>query len=820
MTLRAKIVIIGGVALALLIVAAYFVVRTISMASFAEIETRTTEDSISRALEAMRQEVDSVDTVARDLARRPSSSDALIGRGTAFGPGSMDATALVDWQVDYVLFLNPRGEVVEAVGPGGGGSESNVPRDVRALATGPDSVLWGGGGRAGAEGLVSLASGAVAFSARPVRPTGPGDSGLVVVLRKLDASHVAALGRTLRLRLEVFPGLSAALPGEVKSMRDWLYSKGAETSQSATSDNQMLGYGLVLGPGGVPAAVVRVTLSREVEQQGRIMVGYFLAGIIAVGLAIGGVGYVVLDRQVVSRVDRLSREVRAVEASSDAMQRIDLPGTDELSGLSDDINRMLAALDKAQWELNTAQTELESRVQERTGELGRANERLIAEIDDRRAAEESLAFAATHDHLTGLYNRARFEEELELQLAQCRRTGTGGAVLWLDLDHFKEINDSLGHAAGDAVLRAMAERLSQAIRGDSIVARLGGDEFAILVPYVDRARVGPVSVRVLNIIDGEPFLIEDHLLHVSASLGVVLYPDHGTTSLDLLARADLAMYVAKDEGRDRSCMYHDDGRWHEELRARLAWAERIQYALDNDAFEVWAQPIVGLADGGGTRFELLIRMREEDGSIVPPAKFLPVAERLGSIREIDRWMVGQAIDLLAEEKARGRDTRLDVNLSGRSFTDRKLLPLIEERLQATGVDPARLGIEITETAAILDLNKAREFIDRLRQIGCRFSLDDFGSGFSSFAYLRQLPIEALKIDGSFIKDIPRNTQDQHMVRAMVELARALGVSTVAEFVQDDETVAMLRSYGIDFAQGYHVSRPAPVREMLDSQFAL
>jgi diguanylate cyclase (GGDEF)-like protein len=540
---------------------------------------------------------------------------------------------------------------------------------------------------------------------------------------------------------------------------------------------------------------------------------YLLLALVAGGVAFVGISFVRLDRSILARLSKLSADVRTVGASVDTAAQVELDGDDELSSLARDINGMLQSIDQARRELDAILGGLEDTVAERTAELAHANEQLKAEIDERKGAEARLAHMASHDHLTGLHNRARFEEELELQLAHAERTGHGGAVLWLDLDHFKEINDSLGHFAGDEVLRLLSKRLQAQVRGDTLIARLGGDEFAFLLPDVDREGAEQVSDRLRQSIHDKPFLAAGHTLHMSASIGVVLYPDHGKLAEDLLSIADLAMYQAKEQGRDRVCVYDPALEGHAELRDRLTWAERIEDALLRDRFELWAQQISSFAHPDKMRYELLIRMRDDADEIIGPASFLPVAERLGSIRAIDRWVVAKAIDLLAREAAAGHDTWVDVNVSGRSFADPDLLPLIERKLMETGVDAGRLGIEITETAAILDLGKAREFVDRLNVVGCRFALDDFGSGFSSLAYLRELPIHCLKIDGSYITKLCSNAQDQHMVKAIVELAKGLGVSTVAEFVEDGETLGLLESYGVDFGQGYFIHRPSPLSEV-------
>jgi len=296
-------------------------------------------------------------------------------------------------------------------------------------------------------------------------------------------------------------------------------------------------------------------------------------------------------------------------------------------------------------------------------------------------------------------------------------------------------------------------------------------------------------------------------------MGIVLFPSHATTVEELLARADLAMYYAKEQGRNQ-CRVHDPGDgWEADQKARLDWTERIDRALAEDRLLAYVQPVVRLSDGSVDRYELLLRMKADDGQILPPSDFMPLAERTGRIREIDRWVVRRAIGLISENASAISPFRLDVNLSGRAFSDPELLTLIRSEIARCGTDPELFGVEITETAAVTDMGKAREFINALRDIGCRVALDDFGSGFSSFYYLKNLPIDTLKIDGSFVQQLCMNTEDRHVVRAMVELSRGFGISCTAEWVEDEKTLELLREYGVTYAQGFHIAHPFPVTEI-------
>lgn len=438
----------------------------------------------------------------------------------------------------------------------------------------------------------------------------------------------------------------------------------------------------------------------------------------------------------------------------------------------------------------------------------------IRDIRERKDFEARLVHLASHDALTGLFNRRRFEEEVAHQLAQAQRFGTRGALLFLDLDNFKRVNDSLGHRAGDELLCSVAGLLRESLREADVVARLGGDEFAVFLSQADGARAEAAAEQLLQAARGHTHLVGEQVVGTTLSIGIALVPDHGTTVEELLVRADLAMYEAKDSGRNGVCVYAPDRGWEVQLGSRFAWEQRIRDALAQGRFVLHAQPIQQMHLRGIDHYEVLLRMVSEDGELILPGAFLDVAERSGLIRAIDRWVVRQAIHLIAAQRRAHRDVCLEVNLSGKSLGDGELLALIERELAVTGVDPANLVLEITETAAITELTKARKFIDRLKGLGCRFALDDFGVGFSSFSHLKHLPVDYLKLDGSFIRDLAHDSVDQQLVKAMVAVAHGLGKQTIAEFVGDAETVALLREYGVDYAQGYYVGRPGPVAEIL------
>ena len=435
------------------------------------------------------------------------------------------------------------------------------------------------------------------------------------------------------------------------------------------------------------------------------------------------------------------------------------------------------------------------------------------DISERKRFEAQIMYMLNRDPLTNLLNRRRFHEELEGWLAQARRFGIKVVLLFLDLDNFKYINDSFGHQIGDKLLVTIADVFRARVRKTDILARLGGDEFAIILTHADVSIAESVANQIRESVQHHTSVEEKCPAGITVSIGIAVFPEHGDTAEALLTCADLAMYKAKEEGRNCVRIYTSEQKTHIELR--LFWEKRIREALDRDNFVLFLQPIMDIRKNLIIGHEVLLRMRNEKGEMDLPSTFLPIAERFGLIHDIDRWVVRRAIHLIKKLKQDGKPAYLEVNISGKSFADKQLLPLIRNELAAAGIDTATLILvfEITETALIENMADAQNFISELKSIGCLFALDDFGIGFSSFNYVKQLPVDYLKIDGSFIINLSHDTTDQHLVKAMVEVARGLGKKTTAEFVGSEETLRLLREYGVDYAQGYHIGKPRHISEI-------
>ncbi len=433
---------------------------------------------------------------------------------------------------------------------------------------------------------------------------------------------------------------------------------------------------------------------------------------------------------------------------------------------------------------------------------------LLLDITEEKKTEQRMIYLAEHDTLTGLLNRRRFQNELDHHIALAKRYDYEGAVLFIDLDQFKYINDTLGHHGGDQYLIKIANCLQSLLRSTDILGRLGGDEFGIITTRATEDEITHVCHRIMNRLREEIIVDAGLKMQTSASIGVAIYPRHSDISDELLAKADAAMYEVKAKGRNNFNIYDDEKQQILHMRHKVKWEERIRNALKNDLFLLYFQPIVDIQSGIVKHHEVLLRMQDPaTGKIILPGEFLETAERFGLILEIDLWVIEKAIQLLASRES--QETSLSINLSGRNFGKHSFLNKITSWIKEYKANPKLIVFEVTETAAVENINQARLFMEELRIIGCRFSLDDFGVGFASLHYLRNLPIDFIKIDGVFIRNIAKDKNDQIMVKAITHISEGLGIHTIAEFVEDENTYLMLKKLGVDMAQGYFIDNALP-----------
>ncbi len=431
-------------------------------------------------------------------------------------------------------------------------------------------------------------------------------------------------------------------------------------------------------------------------------------------------------------------------------------------------------------------------------------------ITERRESQEQLKYLAMHDSLTGLYNRHFFESSLEQLTADAIRNHRRHALIYLDLDHFKVINDTFGHQKGDEVLREMSQLLSLRIRRPDILCRLGGDEFAVLLHDVKGPDAHEFARDIQKIIGEFSFQLQEQRLNLGCSIGFTLIEGDKITAEEHLMRADIALYVAKGRGRNLIHQYDPRDSESDELRHNINVTQKIRKAIAEDRMVLYFQPIFDVNKGEISYYEALVRLREPNGDIIAPGHFIPSMEASGEMHLLDRWIIKLATRTL---KQHPELNQIAINLSAQAFKDENLVPSILESLKETGVNPHRLTFELTESASLFNLNITQRVITELHRLGCSFSVDDFGSGFSSFAYLKDLPADYIKLDGSFIQNLHQDEVDQSLVKSMIQVIQALGKKAVAEYVENEAILEILKEMGIDFVQGYHIGHPLPVERL-------
>ncbi|MBI5231055.1 MAG: EAL domain-containing protein [Coriobacteriales bacterium] len=604
---------------------------------------------------------------------------------------------------------------------------------------------------------------------RILRSDGSGPpAGTLYFAKEVGATEIGAMERVTNTTTRLYGAHAPDLPQDVSEARDELLGGNGAPIVRMLDRDTISAYTLLDGIDGKPAAVLKVSMVPAAYQATSeflkwtyvALIGYGLLTMLALGL--------MLNRPLLWRLQRLQQELDAAGSVGDASVRVTADRNDEIGSIASGVNSMLEAIERSDEE------------------------------------QRELSFLASHDPLTQLVNRRRFREEFEREFDESVRLQQKGTVLWIDIDRFKPINDEFGHAVGDEFLIRFADLLRTESRSYSTLSRLGGDEFALILPHADESVAEEVGRRICERLADEEFVFDGQTLEVTCSIGVAEYPADGDNPDEVIEHADLAMYTAKARGGNAISTYSAAGEAALAPTRRAVWANRITKAMRDGRLTLNVMPTVHVADGEPGPYELMLSMRDEDGATIPTPTVISAAEHTGLSKELDRWTLNRAVAMLAEERSKGRTPSFSVNVSASALSDQQLPQTLARSLDVAGVEPAQLVIEVSEAAALADIPRLQNFIREMKAVGCRITLDRFGSGASSFLYLRRLDLDFLKIDGVLVRSLRTARADRYFVRAIVDICRGLDIQTVAEFVEDEDLLAAVREEGVDYAQGTEV----------------
>lgn len=800
----------------------WFISNSVFLGSFERIEKDSAIRNVERALSALEAETGALAALNVDWASWDETYAFMNDRNPGYVKSTLNDETLAKQRLNFVVYLDSSGRVVYEKGLDIiSGLAVPVPDGVRAHLKPGMNLLRHDTEDSGHEGVIVLKEGPALVVSRPVLTSeGKGPMrGSLVMGRFLGSDEVELLARTVHMDLSlstddprqwpppeaemVHGGALGASPHEHDVSLQWL------------SDDWMEGVGLVRDIYGAPAFALKIRLPRAIVKQGRASISYFIAYMIAGALMAALMTMITIRTNIINRLVALGDGLGDVGRTGNLAKRVSISGNDELTALSSGVNRMLEDLESleggrraAEERLRAAHDELEQRVHARTQDLVAANISLKDEIAERRRMEGLIKEMAYHDYLTGLPNRQLLMDRLEQAISRGNWRPTIIGVMFMDIDRFKTVNDTLGHTHGDELIRALAKRVLESLRDGDTVARIGGDEFTILLQDLGRAEdISLVAEKILAAVR-LPVSIGGHDLHVTASAGIALHPADGFDAVALLRNADVAMYHAKSKGGDTFAMYVPA--MSAKAMEMLTIGDRLRSAIANDEFVLYYQPQIDLKTGVVTGSEALIRWMDPEKGLIGPSSFIPLAEEAGLIVSIDDWTFARACAQTKKMQDAGfPEMEVSVNVSARAFSDKGFVNKVASVLEASGLPAGSLFLEITESLLMQNIIEGAGVMKRLRALGVRFSIDDFGTGYSSLGYLKGLPISQIKIDRSFVMDIPEDNDDMLIVSAIVSLAQSLRLEVVAEGVETSGQREYLEGLGCDKMQGFLFSKPLP-----------
>lgn len=816
MKLRNKVLIGIGLVWVVFLVLTYAGSNIFLIRSFLALEKDRADRDLGRIDQALDQFDYSLYTYTSDWAHWNDLYDYMLGKNPSFIPNNLNMTAYVNSTVNLMTYWDKQGKLVAGTAIDTDNAKyANYPKGLENYIYPGSKILDRHDVKKDILGYILTEKGVMMIAAIAITD---GDKlqppmGAAIFGRLLSEKIMKKMQDATKLNFSLYVYSQIQKDSQLVKIFDDI-SKNKNGHWNAPIDEQTLqGYSVIKDINDKPIAMFQMTSPRSIYLTGVKAIHYYLISFIILGVLFSLLMLWLLRILIIKRLEYLDRDVSEISEKNELSRRVNQTGNDELSSVAKRINHMMSIIE-------ASHLRLEHRVEERTQELQKTNIQLQQEIIERKTVEKELIIHKEHlvrlahyDSLTSLPNRVFFNEMLNKTLNNARRHNKNLAILFIDLDRFKNINDALGHRMGDLVLKEIAHRCSTVLRAGDVLARLGGDEFILLINDITHAKyASPVAEKILQLC-AEPIKIETHEFFITTSIGICVFPGDGDSLEDLLKNADMAMYKAKHAGGGIYQYYTKEMNLEAHEHIKLEGA--LRKAINNKEFILYYQPKLNLADGNMMGVEALIRWESPELGMVSPMKFIPLAEETGLIMQIGEWALKEACRANKSWQDQGyKPISTAVNLSPKQFRHQDIAQLVKTILNETRLDPEYLELEITETAVMDSVDTAIQRLNDISHMGVKITIDDFGTGYTSISYLKQFPVSVLKIDQSFIKGIPDNQDDVAITTAVIALAHSLNMKVVAEGVETPEQMQYLADHDCDMVQGYYLSRPLPETKIL------
>ncbi|GEM_PF-1671354 len=816
MKLKNKVLLAIGLVWATFLIVTYIGSRTLLLQTFLNLENDRNNHDLTRVDATLNQLSNELNTFASDWAHWNDLYAFMKGTNDSFISNNLNMTVYTNAKLNLISFWDKQDKLVTGVAIDLDNKKLiAIPSELQKYSYPGSFLLNTHNTNKSVEGFILVNNNIMLVHASPITdsekkfpPLGTLIAGTTLTENKLHKiAYISQLDLTLFTvnQINNNPNVYTAWQKSIINSNHHYITP--------LNDSIMKSYTLISDVNGKPIGVIQVTSPRNIFLAGIKTIHYFMASFLTLGILFSLLMIWLLHLVIIKRLEKLDNEIENIVKNKNFSTRVQVEGNDELSSVETQINAMLTTI-------TSSQDFLEQRVIDRTKELQKSNLKLQKEIVEREIIEKEFKLNRDHltqlvhyDKLTELPNRVYFHEIIHNILSQAVRSNKIFAVLFIDLDKFKKINDALGHAAGDQVLKEMSKRFLSILRTGDFLARLGSDEFIVLLNDIKHSKyASPVAEKLLQACLN-PIKIDLHDVYISASIGVCIYPNDGTAIEDLQRHSDMAMYKAKKSGGNAFHYFTKelDAEAHDYIRIETA----LRKAIKNKEFVFYYQPQFNLSDGKIHGVEALIRWNNPDIGIIDPDKFIPLAEETGLIMPIGEWTIEEACRVNKSWQDKGYEPiSIAVNISAKQFCHQDIPGIISRALTDNGLEARFLEIEITETAVMDNIEITIKKLNDIKAMGVRISIDDFGTGYTSIGYLKKFPIDLIKIDRSFVSEVPKSTNDSAIINAIIAMGHNLGIKVLAEGVETREQYEYLVTQQCDLVQGYFLSRPEPVDKVI------